>query len=221
MAWNTENYHGSDCTGSDGDANRVLTIANTDTTGDNGFMVFADGLGLTNGVHFTASHASSDTTITFLNKLWDDMNIVVNYYAGVEAGYADRRNDFQDIVLENGTNVTLKRETETKDPMGNTTSIVTDSYSIVYMKQDITGKDRQIHEMGLAVPGNSKAFFYHQYLAAMTGNGDMVVHVGDIIEDATGNQWRIEQILGDRYMTGEEIFKSAIIKRINLDETSV
>ena len=221
MPWNTENYHGSDCTGSDGDSNRVLTISNTDTTGDNGFMVFADGLGLSNGVHFTASHADADTTITFLKPLWDDMNLVVNYYAGVDATYEDRRNDFQAIVLDNGTTATLKRETTTEGPMGETKSHSTDNYSIVYMKQDINHKDRQIHEMGLAVPGNSKAFFYHQYLAAMTGNGDMVVHVGDIIEDATGNQYRIEQIIGDRYMTGEEIFKVGIIRRINLDETSV
>ena len=221
MSWNTEDYHGSDCTGSDGGTNRVLTISNVDTTGDNGFMVFADGLGLTNGTHFTASHSTVSTTITFLNQLWDDMNLVVNYYAGVDNTYAGRRNDFQDIVLDNGTNVTLKRETETQDGMGNTSSNVTDSYSIVYMKQDITLKDRQIHEMGLAVPGNSKAFFYHQYLAAMTGNGDMVVHVGDIIEDSDENQWRVTQIIGDRYMTGEEIFKVGIIRRINLDETSV
>ena len=220
MAWNTEDYQGSDCTGSDGDTNRVLTISNVDTTGDNGFMVFVDGLGLSNGTHFTASHASEDTTITFLNKLWDDQNVVVNYYAGVSNTYDARRNDFQQIVLDNGTDATLKRQIETKDGMGNVTSIVTDSYSIIYMKQDISGKDRQLHEMGLAVPGNSKAFFYHQYLNAMTGNGDMVVHVGDIIEDPNQNQWRVEKIIGDRYMTGEEIFKSAVIKRINLDETS-
>ena len=80
MAYQTEHKTGSECTGSSGDLNRVLTLANTGTTTDNGFLVHVSGLALTLNNEYIVSHNTTSTQITFLNKLWDDQLIIVSYY---------------------------------------------------------------------------------------------------------------------------------------------
>ena len=69
---------GSDCTGSDGDANRVLTLANTTTSAKE--MVFLDGVCLKAGTDYTANHLAASSTITFLLKVWDTQHIEVLYF---------------------------------------------------------------------------------------------------------------------------------------------
>ena len=76
----TFNGTGADCSGSSGEADRVLTLSNTGTTRQSGLLVYASGLALSLTTEYTVSHLSSSTTITFLNRLWDDMTVVVNYY---------------------------------------------------------------------------------------------------------------------------------------------
>ena len=92
MGVNTENKLGSDCNGSNGASNRVLTLANTGVTQQEGFLVYASGLALALTTEYTVVHNSSGTTITFLNGLWNDMTIVVNYYQSSVPGLA---NDFE------------------------------------------------------------------------------------------------------------------------------
>ena len=82
----TFNGTGEDCSGSDGDSNRVLTLSNTGTTQQSGFLVYASGLPLGLTTEYTVSHNSTSTEITFLNGLWDDMTIVVNYYQSIASG---------------------------------------------------------------------------------------------------------------------------------------
>ena len=219
LRYTTENKHGSDCSGSSGDSNRVLTLANTQLTVQAGFLVYASGLALSLSDEYTVSHLSASTQITFLNPLWDDMSIIVQYSEDAELqDYEDRRLDIQSIILEHGVSATLTRQTETVASMGDVTEVIDVNYSIVLMIQDITKKDRQIHEMGLAIPGNSKAFFYHKYTNEITGNGDLIVKVGDIITDPDSKKWRVEQIIGERKMLGYEIFRTGIIKKIDLSQ---
>jgi len=133
------------------------------------------------------------------------------------AEYDIMRTDVEDIIQTQGIAATLIRQTEITATMGDVTNVTEEEYDIYVLIQDITKKDRQIHEMGLAVPGNSKAFFFWKYLDAMTGNGDVVVQVGDMIEDTDSKQWRVEQITGERKAYANEIFKVAVIKKIDLD----
>ncbi len=72
MSVKTEYYNGSDCTGSDGGSNRVLTISNTGATSENGFLVYVSGLALALTSEYTVVHNTSGTVITFLNAVWDD-----------------------------------------------------------------------------------------------------------------------------------------------------
>ena len=73
-----ENKRGSDCNGSDGDANRVLTLANT-ALSSNEFVV-VNGLVLHADHDYTVSHKSASSTITFLNAIDDSAYIAVRYY---------------------------------------------------------------------------------------------------------------------------------------------
>lgn len=82
MAIKTENYTGADCSGSSGDQNRVLTLSNNGPTRQNGFLIYVDGLALSITVDYTVVHNSTNSQVTFLNRLWDDMEIIANYYEG-------------------------------------------------------------------------------------------------------------------------------------------
>jgi len=79
MTTKTEYYNGSDCSGSDGDSNRVLILSNTGITSTNEFLVYVSGLALSTTTEYTVVHKDGSTEITFLNKLWDDMTIIVQY----------------------------------------------------------------------------------------------------------------------------------------------
>lgn len=73
-----ERKDGSDCTLTDGDANRVLTLANTTTSSKE--MVFLDGVCLDRDVDYSVSHLAASSTITFLVKVWDTQHIQVLYF---------------------------------------------------------------------------------------------------------------------------------------------
>ncbi len=90
----TEHKTGSDCSGSSGDSNRVLTLANTNLTQQNGFLVYASGLALALTSEYTVSHLSASTTIIFLKPLWDDMTILVNYFESIAAPTIVGNTDF-------------------------------------------------------------------------------------------------------------------------------
>jgi len=74
----TENKAGSDCTGSSGDPNRVLTLTNTSTSSNE--LVVVDGTVLRKTTNYTVTHKSASSTITFLGNIFDAMTIDVRYY---------------------------------------------------------------------------------------------------------------------------------------------
>jgi len=215
----TETKTGADCSGSSGGSNRVLTLSNTGKTSQPGFLIYVSGLALTLTTEYTVVHNSTSSTITFLNGMWDDMTIIVNYFqkrTTVEQ-YETKRDDIEDIITDNGYVCVLTRQTETTDVTGGVTAISEEEYDIWTLIQDITRKDRQIHDMGLAVPGNSKAFFFWEYPDSITGNGVLYIDPGDIIK-YKNDKWRVEKILSQHQADNNEIFRTGIIKKIDLDE---
>jgi len=217
--WNIEQGTGSDCSGSSGDSDRVYTLSNSYLTSSGGLQVMASGLTLKNTNEYSVTHNAESSTVTFTNPLFDDMTISIKYYEK-ESGYTNKyskiRDDFQNVVIEHSQLSTLIRRTTTTDTMGAAVSDTEEYYNLFASIQDITRKDRQLHEMGLAIPGNSKAFFFHSYPDSVTGNGTLIVQPGDIIVYAS-RQWRVEQIIAQRSMQGQEIFRTALIKKIDLD----
>ena len=70
---------GSDCSGSDGEANRVLTLSNTDST--EAVIVAVNGAVWIEDTDYTVSHLAASSTITFINRIADAMHIEVIYFA--------------------------------------------------------------------------------------------------------------------------------------------
>ena len=85
MVMTTEHFLGSDCTGSDGGLNRTLTISNTSLTNNNNFLVVVNNSVLHLNRDYTVSHQTSSTIITFLNYLWDEQNIMVQYSTSIDS----------------------------------------------------------------------------------------------------------------------------------------
>ena len=82
MGYNSEDKRGSDCSGSSGATNRVLTLTNTQLTFANEFRVFVNGLLLVLDIDYTISHLSASSTITFLNAIFDSAYIFTEYQQG-------------------------------------------------------------------------------------------------------------------------------------------
>ena len=74
----TEFHTGADCSGNDGDTNRVLTLQNLSESREE--LVVVDKMVLEKDQDYTVSHKSSSSTITFLGKIWDNQRIVVRYF---------------------------------------------------------------------------------------------------------------------------------------------
>ena len=87
-----ENKLGSDCTGSSGDTNRVLTLGNTNLVKDD-LTVYLNGLILEKDTQYTLNNKIVGATITFLSAVWDDQQILVNYTTTVNSG--------SEIIFEN------------------------------------------------------------------------------------------------------------------------
>lgn len=120
----TEEYNGSDCSGNNGALNRVLTLSNTTLTQQDGFLVHVAGLALALTEEYTVSHLSSGTQITFLNPLWDDLLIIVNYHQEEEGEtrVAATGDDFVDGPLADfGVTVTRTPVTATTNFSGQKT----------------------------------------------------------------------------------------------------
>ena len=207
---------GADLTGNSGDSNRVLTLPNNYLTVQQGLLVYVDSNALAEGSQYTISHKSSGTQITFLIKVWDDQPIIVRYFEHSSgAFYETMRSDFQEILGDFGEEVTLIKSTEIKDSLGNVTSITETQYNIIIFINDTGKNERELADMGISVKGTAKAYFYHEYPDAITGNGDVEVETGDYIIDSKLIKWRVIKILSDPAETSNSIYKIGILKKID------
>jgi len=73
------NTTGAACSGVDGAAGRVLTLTNASLTQEP-VSVALDRQWLVPVTDFTVAHLAANTTITFINPVWNAQQIVVFYY---------------------------------------------------------------------------------------------------------------------------------------------
>lgn len=168
----------------------------------------------------TLDASDGDTTIQYVKLLTEAFSVSdhVLRRAYDTASLTEAREDIQEIIMQNGIQAVVNRQTANTESMGDTGSVTEARYNIYLMIQDITRKDRQIHEMGLAVTGNVKAFVFHEYPDSITGNGVFDLWTGDIITDEYDKEWRVEQIISEHKMDAGEVFRTAVLKRIDLDD---
>jgi len=135
--------------------------------------------------------------------------------------------DVMTILIENGDVYYITRQDTTEDSMGHVTDIDCSDIRVYGMFQDIGIKDRKIHDMGLAVPGNRKFYFMPDYPITSAGvTMHYQIKEGDIITDTKlftgeGNtgQYRVVKLLKQWWLPGTEAYRTAIVKSINLDGT--
>ena len=90
----TKYYTGSDCTGIDGALNRTLTLPNTLKTKSSNFLVYASGLLLSTLSSYSVVHNTTGTIVTFLNALFNDMELIVIYETDFSVGAVNYGNLF-------------------------------------------------------------------------------------------------------------------------------
>jgi hypothetical protein len=73
-----EYYTGTNCSGTDGATNRVLTLANTSITYN--VLAYIDGLAL-HSSRVTITNNTSSSTIEFSDNVFNDQEIVITYIA--------------------------------------------------------------------------------------------------------------------------------------------
>ncbi len=131
---------------------------------------------------------------------------------------SDAEADFNAIILENGDVFNVIRQTDTDDSMGTVSDVSETSFRIVAYLKDISKKDRMVHDMGLAVPGNR--MLYAQPSDSLTSGGVATsnsVKEGDILKDRNNYKWRVIKILHEPFIVETQIYKKCVVQSIGLE----
>ena len=189
----TFNGTGADCSGSDGASNRVLTLSNTGPTQQTGFLVYASGLALALTTEYTVDHNSTGTQITFLNALWDDMTLVVNYYETITGVGSDFElgplNDF-------GVDVTRTPVTVAKDNIGGQKTYTDGSDESITVVFQNPNQDFGLDKAGLTERFDARMFIKHNQTM---NKYDKITH--------EGREYRVDKV-SIRYFNGNAMFKT-------------
>ena len=189
----TFNGTGADCSGNDGDPNRVLTLSNTELTQQSGLLVYASGLALSLTEEYTVNHLSSSTTITFLNRLWNDMTVVVNYHE-------ERLGVGNDFVLgplnDFGSEVTRTPVTTTKDNIGGQKTYADGTDETIDVVFENPNQDFGLDKAGLTERFDARMFIKH----------NQTMNKYDKIAYDSRN-YRVDKV-SIRYFNGSAMFKT-------------
>ena len=126
----------------------------------------------------------------------------------------DVLNDFDNILLEHGDVFTLTEQEETRDGAGAITAISEVTYSIYGYIQDLTKKDRKLHESGIAIKGDRLLYLKPTYVYSGT---TYTPKEGVILTDRDSVKWRLVQIIQEPYFANVQIYKKCLVRSINLE----
>jgi hypothetical protein len=193
--WRTETGTGADCSGNEGESNRVYTLSNTSLTTNNGFLVYASGLALAVDSEYSVTHSTSGTTITFLNPLWNHMTVIINYIDRGTTG-----NDFEDGPL-NDLGVTVIRTPVTENDSnigGQKTYSDGTTENITTVIQNMT-KGYYVDKAGETIRADALLFI----------SQDQSMNKHDKIE-YNNQTYRVDAV-SPRIFEGSTLFKTAIL----------
>lgn len=140
-----------------------------------------------------------------------------DYYMDSDTFPTDATQDFVDCLLEIGDVFSVTRQITTVDASGKITAVSESDFRIVAFITDISKKDRQIHDMGLAVTGNR--VLYLKPVSIITSGGvetEYVVKEDDIFTDRNDNKWRVIKIIHEPYVADDQVYKKAVVQSIDL-----
>ena len=162
-----ERYTGTNCTGIDGATSRTLTLDNLFLTNDNSFNIFVNGLFLHLTTDYTVDHNPTETVITFVNVLWNENIIAVEYYEGETApsipvggtGVLPLDRQFLiDEITYFGNTITLRSIVRTYSEWGDSTDVNTDTTDIKAVSQYLTNEDEYVKQ-GTFLSNDIRVFF--------------------------------------------------------------
>lgn len=125
--------------------------------------------------------------------------------------------DFKNIIFEQGEGFNIIKQSDVVDGQGKVIDVSETEVLIFGYMTDITKRDRQVADLGLAVPGNRILYVLPEYSIT---SGDEVeiyeVKEGDILKDRNNEKWRVIQIVHEPYINDTKIYKKAIVRNIGL-----
>ena len=131
---------------------------------------------------------------------------------------SDIADDLKAIIIENGDGFSVNTQTNTVDGMGNVKNIVKSTFILFGYLMDITKKDRQVNDMGLAVPGNRILYLAPKYDTVSGGvTTEYVVKEDDLLVDRNGYKWRVVKIIHEPYWNDTQIYKKLVVKSVGLE----
>lgn len=140
-----------------------------------------------------------------------------DYYYTEDTFDIETAEDLKNIILEQGDVFNIIQQSDVVDGQGKVIDVSETEVLIFGYMTDITKRDRQIADLGLAVPGNRILYVLPEYSVT---SGDEVeiyeVKEGDILKDRNNEKWRVIQIVHEPYINDTKIYKKAIVRNIGL-----
>lgn len=186
MAQETEQFTGADATGGDGDENRTITLSNEDLTQSTWFTVFVSGLAISLTTDYTVVHNNVGSVITFLNALFDDTPIIVNYQTGltddINSLYcsSDQVAAFLQVPTFDGT--TSPTKTDVDSLILENTELIEQKTMNAWRETIVTKEYHTIKYPNIRYEG-TKIFFENRNIKTLDSNE------GDLLEVFNGSTW--------------------------------
>lgn len=140
-----------------------------------------------------------------------------DYYYTEDTFDIETAEDLKNIILEQGDVFNIIQQSDVVDGQGKVIDVSETEVFIFGYMTDITKRDRQIADLGLAVSGNRILYVFPEYSIT---SGDEVeiyeVKEGDILKDRNNEKWRVIQIVHEPYINDTKIYKKAIVRNIGL-----
>ena len=164
------------------------------------------------GIVTTRYEDAPNNNITFDYSKFD-------YFYDSNPFKTDTATDFDTFLEEFGDFFFVEQATDTNDTLEYPIAITNTEFRIYAYKMDISKKDRQIQDMGLAVPGNSIMYVLPSYSIVSGGVAtNYVVKEGDVLLDrVTSQKLRVVKIIHEPYINNTQIYKKIVVKNIDLD----
>jgi hypothetical protein len=185
MAVRIERYVGSDCTGSDGGTNRVLTISNIGLTSDESFSVYVQGIILSLDVDYTVVHANTGTAITFINNIFDDSYIIVNFEEAIQSSSVVycTASDVGSFINNTFSSVTDPTTTEVESFIAENEDYIDNQTNHAWRSKTITEETHHLEKPAYQLRDGIQVFLNHRKIRTFSSAS------GDKLEVWNGSTW--------------------------------
>ena len=185
MAVRIERYVGSDLTGTDGATNRVLTISNIGLTSDESFSVYVQGIILSLNTDYTVVHANTGTAITFLNNIFNDSYIIVNFEEAIQSSsvFYCTASDVGSFINNTFSSTTDPTTTEVESFIAENEDYIDSQTNHAWRSRTITEETHHLDKPAYQLRDGIQVFLNHRKIRTFSAAS------GDKLEVWNGSTW--------------------------------